>query len=138
VWCRGHPGGGAIVTGVEDDGTPSKRDVANVLTLDPPRSRTRFTNTHVHFEISTSRRPEPTQVAVIEVGGLRSQSRSLSQARHGERYRAALGRSVFPSRRQGEPGTTLTFRRSIVAHRSKALWLSGVKKVAPPCRGQRW
>lgn len=139
-----NSGGGLILIGVRDDGTPSAIDVSSALSLDPAdigNKVHKYTGVHFHdFEILGCQRNEyeicalrigPAEVPLVftNVGTYESQPGKQKTA-------FSVGTVYFRHGAKSEPGNTEDLRK-FVDRRLELIrksWLDGISKVveAPP------
>jgi len=145
-WCEltkdlvamANSGGGLIVVGLNDDGTPSHADTQIVLDLDPAQITDKF---HKYTEQQFgdfSIRPvlrSDVRVALISVGGARIPFCFIRPGQYevdGRQKSAfAQGTVYFRHGAKSEPGTTDDFRQSMERElkRVREFWLDGIAKV---------
>ena len=147
TWCEvskdfvamANSGGGAILVGVSDDGSPSGEDVSAVLALDSAVIADRihkYTGVHVDgFEVSEHKR-ERARVAVIEVAPVDTPLVFTKQGAYVDsngKHKTAfsVGTVYFRHGAKSEPGTTAdiesSMQRRLKAHRKELL--AGMRAV---------
>ncbi len=152
AWCElvkdivamANSGGGVILIGLNNDGTPSGATVNSVLEIDPAivtDKINRYTGCQfTEYEIRGCQKGEQ-QVVAIAVGEvsipLVFQQPGTYPVQGGRQKTAfSKGTVYFRHGAKSEPGTTEDFRRTIERHLDavRREWLQGVRKVvqAPP------
>jgi hypothetical protein len=151
-WCElikdivamANSGGGRILIGVNDDGTPSQFDVTKVLETDlaPVIDRLyKFTDIHFANIVIRPERFGSSTIAVIEVGGIRSPlcfNQAGNYAIPGGKQKCAFqqGTVYFRHGPKSEPATSEDLRRFIDKknEEARAEILANLQKVvlAPP------
>jgi hypothetical protein len=147
TWCEvskdfaamANSGGGAILVGVSDDGSPSGEDVSQLLELDSAVIADRmhkYTGVHVDaFEVSEHMR-EGVRVAVVEVASVDTPLVFTKQGAYVDsngKHKTAfsVGTVYFRHGAKSEPGTTAdieaSMQRRLKTHRKELL--SGLKAV---------
>lgn len=155
-WCElvkdivamANSGGGSLIVGVSDDGTPSGHDVGPLLALDPAvvtdKVHSYTERQFSDFEISASARQGVT-VAVIRVTGVRipmifmspgTYAVSLPNQKVTQKTAFSRGTLYFRHGAKSEPGTSADVTAAVEREvgRVKEFWLDGIAKVvaAPP------
>jgi hypothetical protein len=143
-----NSGGGTILIGVNDDGTPSGTDVAGALAIDPADLTNRihkYTGTHFHGFEFTECDKEGHEVCAIIVKGCRI---PLVFTRVGT-YEVAMGKQktvfsvgtvYFRHGAKSEPGTSDDLRAFLdrEVELIKRSWLDGIAKVVEAPAGSRF
>jgi hypothetical protein len=155
-WCElvkdivamANSGGGSIIIGVNDDGTPSGQNVGPVLLLDPADVTNKihsYTEQQFSaFDVCQSTRQSVT-VAVIRVASARIPviftspgTYAITAANQKVTQRTAFGRGTLYFRHgaKSEPGTFADVVAAVEreVERVRVFWLDGIAKVvaAPP------
>jgi len=143
-----NSGGGSILIGVNDDGSPSGSDVTGILSTDPADLTNRihkYTGTHFHeFEISKAVKGA-TDVCVIAVRGnhipmVFTNVGTYEVAPKKQKTAFSVGTVYFRHGAKSEPGTSDDLRgfleRELEAIRDS--WLSGIAKVVEAPVGSRF
>lgn len=154
-WCEivkdliamANSGGGCLVFGVKDDGSPAATSVESILSLDPAKVTdkvSKYTGVQFDgFEVCEAQRG-CRKVAVLLVRGADFPipfSRAGNYERDDGRQSTSFqpGTVYFRHGAKSEPGTAEDVRRSIerVVERERKGWLRGIKKVVTAPRGYR-
>ena len=154
-WCElikdivamANSGGGRIVIGVNDDGTPADEDVSALLALDPADITNKI-HKYTEQQFSDFRvealAPSGSAVAVITVGSVRF---PIVFTAPGE-YEITTGKPKTAFRKgtvyfrhgaKSEPGTTNDLRNALERElgRVKEFWLDGIAKVVTAPAGSQ-
>ncbi len=146
-WCElikdivaiANSGGGSIIVGLNDDGTPSGHNVGSLLLLDAADLTNRihsYTEAQfAHFEIcAASKQNSP--IALIRIGGVRIPMIFTSPGTYPtgpSTQKTAFGRGTIYFRHgpKSEPGTTVDLAAAVEREleRTREFWLSGIAKV---------
>lgn len=146
-WCElikdiismANSGGGLIVIGVNDDGSPASTDVADVLALDPAKVADKikkYTNQHfADFSLCRSvRHGQP--VAVLSVSAVSvpivfTAPGTYEVGDSKQKTAFARGTLYFRHGPKSEPGTSEDLREALNREldRVRSSWLDGIKKV---------
>ncbi len=146
-WCElikdvvamANSGGGLIVFGVNDDGTPSASDLTALAAVDPAAIAdkiTKYTDEHlVGVRVSTTERRER-PVVVVEVLGVPVPLVFTDPGTYdigGGKQRTSFGRGTvyFRHGAKSEPGTAddLRLAQERALDRVRSSWLDGITKV---------
>ncbi|MDG6949798.1 MAG: putative DNA binding domain-containing protein [Nitrososphaerota archaeon] len=147
VLALANSGGGCILFGVKNDGTPAGVDVAPVLAFDPARLTdqiNKYTGVQFSdFEFHETQKQGMKLVAWVigELDPPAPFSKTGNYARQdGKQVNAFLqGVIYFRHGAKSEPGTRADIRESIerAVKRQKKNWLSGIRKVVTAPRGHK-
>jgi len=145
IMAMANSGGGTIVIGLENDGSPVGRDVTPILALDPADITNRiykYTDTQfAEFEIHKAEKNGVVVAAFVvsrSLGAPVAFTKPGTYPIEGGRQKTAfsVGSVYFRHGAKSEPGTTADFRdfmeQEIAARREE--WLGNIRKVieAPP------
>lgn len=143
-----NSGGGTILVGVNNDGTPSGEDVASVLAIDPADLTNRihkYTGTHFHgFEITECDK-EGHEICALIVKSLRvplvfTRVGTYEVAQAKQKTAFSVGTVYFRHGAKSEPGTSDDLRQFLEREVDliKRSWLDGIAKVVEAPAGSRF
>lgn len=156
-WCElikdivamANSGGGVIVIGLDNGGSPSKANVDPILKIDPAKvsdkirkyTGTEFSNVEIH---EATKHGEP--VAVIEISAVKipmvfaevgTYEITISKEKQKQKTAFSKGTVYFRHGAKSEPGTTEDIRNAIERQLEaiRGEWLEGVRKVVTAPQG---
>lgn len=143
-----NSGGGTILVGVNNDGTPSGEDVASVLAIDPADLTNRihkYTGTHFHgFEITECDK-EGHEICALIVKSVRvplvfTRVGTYEVAQAKQKTAFSVGTVYFRHGAKSEPGTSDDLRQFLEREVGliKRSWLDGIAKVVEAPTGSRF
>jgi hypothetical protein len=147
IVAMSNSGGGTILIGIKDDGSPSGADVSNVMRLDAAQLTDKvFRYTGEHFDNFTIRAATRGQrpIAVLDVGAgeellIFVKPGNYVASNGKQRSAFSTGNVYFRHGAKSEPCTPSDLRRHIqrlvAAERSR--WMRGIRQVVESPRGSR-
>jgi hypothetical protein len=142
-----NSGGGTILVGLSDDGSPSGADISAVLAIDPADLTDRihkYTGNHFHsFEILDCQKGEG-EIAAIRVGSSRTpivftRVGTFETAQGQQKAAFSVGTVYFRHGAKSEPGNSDDLRSLIDRELEivKRSWLDGIARVVEAPTGSR-
>lgn len=148
IIAMANSGGGVLLVGLNDDGTPSGHNVSSLLTFDPAKVTDQiFSATGRHFSSFTIRAAQKVgqPIAAILVGGVPVPLVIVSvgnyQDLHSGKQKTAFAQGVvyFRHGAKSEPGTTEDLERCLKREieAAREAWLGNVRQVLEAPLGSR-